>query len=90
MVLISILLGSLSWDILIPLLIDEMLNPERQNEMLVELCLEPVSPGSQAQHLLGSGPLFLPDSQHAKLGNQKHLQGIPDELLMQGKAYHGV
>ncbi|XP_072813695.1 uncharacterized protein [Vicugna pacos] len=69
---------------------DEMLNPERQKEALVELGLEPVSPAFQAQHLFGSGPLFLPDSQHAMLGHQKHSQGLPNELLMQGKAYHGV
>ncbi|XP_072828328.1 uncharacterized protein [Vicugna pacos] len=59
--------SSLSWDSLIPLLIDEMLNPETQNEALVELQLEPVSAASQAQHLQGSGPLSLPDSHHARI-----------------------
>ncbi len=62
---ISFLLDSLSWDSLIPLLIDITLNPEMQNEALVELGVEPVSPASQVQHLHGSGPLSLPDNHHA-------------------------
>ncbi|EPY72462.1 hypothetical protein CB1_002702001 [Camelus ferus] len=65
---------------LIPLLIDEMLNPEMQNEALVELWVEPVSPASQAQHLHGSVPLSLPDSHHARSTAPLCL-GIADELF---------